>query len=199
MGMEMTGVDLTARYIRKARQLARRRRLAVRFLRGDMRAIAFENEFDAAFNWFGSFGYFSDADNLDFCRRVFKALRPGGRFLIEGLNKSWLLSHFRADHEQRVGGVLVRQRSWLSRRKSHVLTTWTFKRGGATERHTIKMRLFDGAEIREFLHAAGFREVKLFQRPLNRPFSRHSRRFIAVGRKPRKMGTLRPDRAAGAR
>jgi ribonuclease BN (tRNA processing enzyme) len=95
-----------------------------------------------------------------------------------------LLSHFRADHQQRVGGVLVRQRSRLNDRKSHVLTTWTFKRGKAAEGHAIRMRLFDGAGIRRLLHAAGFRDVKLFQRPPDKPFSRHSRRFIAVGRKP---------------
>jgi len=83
-GLAMTGVDLTRAYLTKAARLARRARLRVRFLQADMRAIAFENEFDAAFNWFGSFGYFSDADNRAFCRRVMAALKPGGRFLVEG-------------------------------------------------------------------------------------------------------------------
>lgn len=87
MGLRMTGVDLTALYIRCARRQGKRAGLDVHFLQCDMREIDFDGEFHAAFNWFGSFGYFSDADNLAFTRRVLRALRPGGRFLVEGLNK----------------------------------------------------------------------------------------------------------------
>jgi hypothetical protein len=46
------------------------------------------------------------------------------------------------------------------------------------------MRIFNGAEIRALLRAAGFREVKLFPNPPLGPFTRHSRRMIAVGSKP---------------
>jgi SAM-dependent methyltransferase len=182
-GLVMTGVDRTAGYLTKARQLARRGRLSVRFLQADMRGIGFENEFDAAFNWFGSFGYFSDADNLEFCRRILQALKPGGRFLVEGLNKSWLLRHFRPRSENRWNGVLIKQHSRLTRNRSHILTDWTLQRGGVTERHTIRMRLFDGAGIRAILGAAGFGEVRLYG-PGGSRFTRHSRRLIAVARKP---------------
>jgi ubiquinone/menaquinone biosynthesis C-methylase UbiE len=184
-GLVMTGVDRTAAYLGKARRLARRGRRKVRFLQGDMREIAFDGEFDAAFNWFGSFGYFSDADNLEFGRRVFRALKPGGRFLVEGTNRSWLLTHFRPRSQQRIGGVWVAQCSRLNRRRTRIMTTWTLKRGTAAERHRIGMRLFNGAEIRKLLRAAGFREVRLYGRGGSR-FTRHSRRLIAVARKDRR-------------
>jgi SAM-dependent methyltransferase len=183
-GLAMTGVDLTSRFLEGARRQARRENLGVQFLQGDMREIAFEGEFDAAFNWFGSFGYFSDADNLAFCRRVLRALRPGGRFLVEGHNKSWLLSHFRPRQESVVGGVRLLHKSWVTRNRGHVLSTWTLKRGRSMERHTIKMRLFDGAGLRRFLRSAGFGEVRLYG-PGGSRFTRHSRRLIAVASKPR--------------
>jgi SAM-dependent methyltransferase len=184
MGLAMTGVDVTASFLERARRRARRENLLINYLRDDMRRIDFESEFDAAFNWFGSFGYFSDADNIEFCRRVLRALKPGGRFLVEALNKSWLLSHFRRESQHdRIGGVLIRQHSRLNSRRTHILTTWTLRRGSALERHAVKMRLFNGAEIRKLLRTAGFRDVVLYGPEASR-FTRHSRRLIAVARKP---------------
>ena len=34
-----------------------------RYIQSDMRRVELDGEFNAAFNWFGSFGYFSEADN----------------------------------------------------------------------------------------------------------------------------------------
>jgi SAM-dependent methyltransferase len=185
MGLVMTGVDRTGAYLAKAARLAWRGRLAVRFLQSDMRAIAFEREFDAALNWFGSFGYFSDADNLEFCRRTLAALKPGGRFLVEGMNKSWVLAHFRPRQESRVGGVLVTQRSRLAPAEERIRTVWTLRRGRRAERHTVSMRVFTGTELREFLRAAGFGEVRLYG-PGGSRFTRHSRRLLAVATRPRR-------------
>jgi len=83
--------------------------------------------------------------------------------------------------------VLIIQESRLDRGRSHVLSTWTFRRGRKAERHTIKMRLFDGAELRALLRAAGFGEVRLYG-PGGSRFPRHSRRLIAVARKQDKGG-----------
>ena len=183
-GLLMTGVDLTAEYLRRASRDARRARAKAGFLCCDMRAIDFCGEFDAAFNWFGSFGYFSDAENLAFCQRVLRALRPGGRFLVEGINKTWLLTHFRPETELQAGGVSVAMHNRWDKRTNRVCSTWTFRRGKTRERHTVDMRVFNGAEIRALLRSAGFRDVKLYQNPPDRPFSRHARRWIAVARKP---------------
>jgi SAM-dependent methyltransferase len=185
MGLRMTGVDLTAKYLARARRDARKAGLDVRYVHSDMRRISFDGEFHAAFNWFGSFGYFSDADNLAFCRAVFRALRPGGRFLIEGPNKSFVLSHFRPKVEHNLGGVRIDTRNRWNARTNRVHSTWTFRRGKRTERHTLTMRLFNGAELRALLRQAGFRDVQLHQRdPLGR-FTRHSKRLVGVGRKPK--------------
>jgi SAM-dependent methyltransferase len=186
MGLQMTGVDRTAAYVRRARREATQAHLDIRFLRCDMREIDFDGEFDAAFNWFGSFGYFSDRDNLAFCRRVCRALRGGGRFLIEGLNRSWLRTHWRPRLRHNIHGVRISTINRWDERTSRVVSTWSFRKGRRRERHVIRMWIFNGAQIRALLRAAGFGEVRLYGRP-PRPFgrfSRHSRRIIAVARRP---------------
>ena len=186
MGLVMTGVDLTAPYLRRARRAAKGKGLDTRFVLADMRDIAFDAEFDAAFNWFGSFGYFSDTDNVRFCKRVWQALKPGGRFLIEGMNKSWLLAHFRSGPQQdTIGGVRVVTRNRWDAATGRVHGTWTYSKGHTTERHRMSMRIYDGTEIRAVLRAAGFRDIRLFGYPPLGRFTRHSRRLLAVGRRPR--------------
>lgn len=184
-GLAMTGVDLTASYLRRARRRARRQGLDVRFVHCDMREIGFDGEFHAAFNWFGSFGYFRDAENSAFCERALRALRPGGRFLIEGVNKSWLLAHFRAEGDQAIGGVRIRNRQRWDERTQRVRAEWTFTRGGASERRRISMRIYNGADLRRLLRAAGFRDISCYGAPPLGRLTRHSRRIMVVGRRAR--------------
>jgi SAM-dependent methyltransferase len=184
MGVLMTGVDLTRRYVERARAQTRKEKLSVRLVCQDMRAIDFDGEFDAAFNWFTSFGYFSDADNLEFCQRVLRALKPGGRFLVEGINKSWLLTHFSSRVEETVGTVSIVHESRWNSGTERIRSVWTMHRGRTTERHTISHKLYNGTDLRRLLRTAGFREIKLFGSPPLGRLTRHSQRLIAVARRP---------------
>jgi SAM-dependent methyltransferase len=182
--LKMTGVDVTPGFIRGAMAAARRVKVKARFFVADMRRLAFDGEFDAAFNWFTSWGYFTDRENLDALRRIRRALRPGGRFLVEGMNKSWVVRHLNLGRNMsRIGGVEVIQQSHWAPKTSRMSTLWELRRGRRVERHRIRVLVYDGAGIRRILQTAGFRDVKLYGRG-GAPFSRHSRRIIAVATRP---------------
>ena len=119
-------------------------------------------------------------------RAALGALKPGGRFLVETINKSSLLRRFRTGSEERINGVRVVHANHWDARTSRVNDTWTLSHGARTERHRISMRPYNGAEIRAVLRAAGFGEIQLFGHPPLGRLTRHSRRLIAVGRRPRK-------------
>ena len=57
-GCDVVGIDATERFL----ELARDRHPRVAFDRRDLRKLEYEDEFDAAVNWFTSFGYFDPAD-----------------------------------------------------------------------------------------------------------------------------------------
>jgi SAM-dependent methyltransferase len=184
MGLVMTGLDRTAGYIRRARRAARKAGVRVRFVCADMRTLDCDAEFDAAFNWFSSFGYFSDAENAAFLERVRTALRPGGRFLIETLNKSFIQARFLPLHLMEHGGVAVVVRNRFDPDTGRMHSVWTFRRGRRRERHRITLRLFNGTEMRRVLRRAGFVDIRLYGRPPVGRFTRHSRRLMAVARRP---------------
>src|SRR5262249_42951030 len=57
-GYEMTGADLKLEYIASAKSSAEQAGITVHFAISDMREFTSEDTFDAAFCYFGSFGYF---------------------------------------------------------------------------------------------------------------------------------------------
>jgi ubiquinone/menaquinone biosynthesis C-methylase UbiE len=183
MGLAMTGVDFMPAFLRRARADARREGLAVRYIRADMRAIDFDAEFHAAFNWFSSFGYFCDADNMECLRRVRRALKPGGRFLVDGLNKSWYVRHLHKRVDEMRGGVRIVHRSCWDEPTQRSRDQWRMSAGGQVEQHAMAMRVFNGADIRRLLTAAGFRDIRLFGYPSIKKLTANSPRLIAVGRK----------------
>src|SRR5215831_10440131 len=61
-GFALTGIDFNPAHVEQARAAASAANVAVRFEVADMRDFVASDRFDAAFCYFGSFGYFSDAD-----------------------------------------------------------------------------------------------------------------------------------------
>ena len=183
MGMAMTGVDLMEAYVRRAARRAQRSGLDVRFIQSDMRDITFDREFDAALNYFTSIGYFSDEDNLAFCRKVFDALKPGGRFLVETMNASWVLTHFREKSSRMISGVRIIDCGRWDARRRRVISTWTLRKGDTVRRRRVSVRLYTGPELRALLRAAGFRDIVFYGYPPLGRLTRHSKRLIAVARR----------------
>ena len=67
----------------------------MKFERHDMRKLPYRCRFDGAISMWTSFGYFeTEADNLKTLKRINRSLNPGGRFLIELINRDWLIANF---------------------------------------------------------------------------------------------------------
>ncbi|MHC4984569.1 MAG: class I SAM-dependent methyltransferase [Planctomycetota bacterium] len=189
LGLRMTGVDLTAGFVTKARRKAKRRGLDIPFVRCDMREIDFDGEFAAVINWFTSFGYFDDAGNLAAARAFFRALRPGGKLLIEMSNRSWVLSHFTPSDTHVSNGVQITDTRQWDPDTGCMESDWTFRKGKQVERQHVSLRLYDGAELRAVLRQAGFREIHLYSYPPLGRVSRRHRRLMAVATRPKESSS----------
>jgi len=87
-GFRVVGMDLSRAMLREAR-----RRFTegpgLRFVRHDMRRIAFREDFDVVVSFYTSFGYFTPKQNEATLRRMARALRPGGKVLIDHRDPSY--------------------------------------------------------------------------------------------------------------
>ncbi len=90
-GYQVTGIDLSTNSIQEASQLSKD---DLHFFVHDMREPFAENQFDAGFNFFTSFGYFeTEAEHLQAAEAFVKNLKPGGLLLIDFVNKQHALNN----------------------------------------------------------------------------------------------------------
>ena len=110
-GYGVVGYDLSLYQLALAADVAQERDQKLNFLQGDMREMAFEEMFDGIYCWNTSFGYFDEEKNLDVAQRVFRALRPGGMFLLDVINRDFV-GH--AGAELRSGSRATRASAWTT-------------------------------------------------------------------------------------
>lgn len=93
-GYDVVGVDLSPNSISEANKM---RSANLEFFVQDMREPFRENEFDAAFNFFTSFGYFeTEEDNERAAQSMTDNLKQGGVLLIDFVNKAHALRNIEA-------------------------------------------------------------------------------------------------------
>lgn len=85
-GCDVTGLEWSEAYLEVARRRAAEASVHVRLVHGDMTRLTFQAEFDAAILWGNTFGMFAHEDNLRTLEGIRRALKPGGRALIDTQN-----------------------------------------------------------------------------------------------------------------
>lgn len=161
-GYMVTGVDLSRVFLERAHRDAQRRSLTPRFMVGDMRDVAFEAEFDAAICLNTSFGFFDDVTNYGIVTSIFRALRPGGQFILETVNRDYITANVPRrrwwDNAELIIMEEVDFDAQTSRLKS--LRTLVDERQRPWEQH-ISIRLYGAHELCGMLAMAGFEIVEM--------------------------------------
>jgi SAM-dependent methyltransferase len=91
-GYSVVGYDLSQAQLAWASELAVERGQALEFMHGDMRDLDFTDAFDGVYCWNTSFGFFEEEKNMEIARRVLRSLKPGGRFLLDVVNRDFIVS-----------------------------------------------------------------------------------------------------------
>jgi SAM-dependent methyltransferase len=167
----------------RAQKTAAEEGLAVTFLHGDMRALGFENEFDAAVSLGSSFGYADDpADDEKTLTGIARSLRAGGRFALETINPYGLLGGFVAeDRGERPDGSSVRSENWVDVRRGRVETIWTVARpDGSESKLESSFRLYTVPELEAMLMRAGFSLTALLNPRGGGELTRDSLRMMLI-------------------
>ena len=82
-GYQVTGVDISPRLLETAQRSSQEQNLEVAWECRDMRELPWKSEFNAAFCFWSSFGYFDEPGNAEFLRAVSRCLKPGATFLLD--------------------------------------------------------------------------------------------------------------------
>lgn len=181
-GPNVTGLDITPRFLDIARQGASERGINVDYVEGDMRSLPWTGRFDRVVNWFTSFGYFSDDDNRCVLSEIARALKPGGQLAIELNNLAAVLRTYQNAIVVERDGDLMVDRHALDPLTGRNRVVRTIMRDGTLRHIPFEVRMFTFPEIRGWLHEAGFGEVSAYGEDGAPLTAEHRRMIVVAGR-----------------
>jgi SAM-dependent methyltransferase len=149
-GFDVVGADITERFLDQARAAG----LTVEH--ADMRELPFDDEFDVVVCMWGSFGYFDREGDLAQARSAFRALKPGGRYLVDTHCLETLLPIFSEKGWFEAEGVFVLQQRAYVPGTGRVETDWTLLHEGERVVQRSSIRVYGLRELTDLLSDAGF-------------------------------------------
>ncbi|MBN2531101.1 MAG: class I SAM-dependent methyltransferase [Deltaproteobacteria bacterium] len=159
----IVGVDLSLSMLARAGDAAQEAGQKINFIHGDMRDLGFDKTFDGVFSMDTSFGYFDEPTNMRVLQGIYRALKPGGTFLLELANRDFVIRQqpnmvwFQMDNMvcmEETDFNYINNRLYISRQL-------IIGDNSRQSKHEFSLRLYSLHEIGQLLHQAGFAVVKV--------------------------------------
>ena len=162
-GYELAGLDLSMVMLKRALAAAQRQSLSIKFIHGDMRKLNFEQIFDGCYLWQSSFGYFDDKTNFVVLKGIWRALKPGGRFLLEVLNRDHIVQQMPARSWWEGKDCIFLEEVDFEPASSvlHTKRSFIYEDGTPPLEQNSFIRLYSHHELTNLLHGAGFRVLEI--------------------------------------
>jgi SAM-dependent methyltransferase len=183
-GVRVTGIDRSPVMLREAKRRCRGLAAPPVFRAGDMRRLAEPPRYQAAINWWGSFGYFSDEENEATVAGLAAALQPGGRLLIDAPNREFVRRTSLGWHEVVWEDVHIKHEVAWNPATERIEGEWIVRRRGRSQRLFSSIRLYTPAQMRRLAERAGLVGIRLFGDWMGAPYTRGSLRCVLYAERP---------------
>lgn len=181
-GYRVVGADLSPDLLETAQSAALASDLEVVFVRADMRTCVGNGCFDVVVNFFTSFGYFeTDEENARVLDAIRGNLRTGGGWMMDYMNRDYVISRFEPRDERTTGEMRVVQQRRLDLLRGRILKTITIERPGRNDTYQESVRMYTAPELMAMLAKAGLRVTHVFGNSDGAPYALDSPRLILAG------------------
>jgi SAM-dependent methyltransferase len=184
-GFQVTGYDLSDFFIEKAKKDSVDSGVEVEFVKGDMRKLPFDKEFDAVVNIFTSFGFFDkESDDFKVTKGVSQALKKGGLFLLDLKNREYLIRNFQRRRWRQQEDFIMLEDNFFDLFTSRwELTRTLIFENGRKKENSFSLRMYSFTEILNLLKKSGFILESVYGDFDFREYSLDSPRMILISRK----------------
>lgn len=166
-GYEVIGSDINAKMLRIARSKARKEKLDIKFLQGDMRTIQI-NEFDAVITIFNAIGHLTKLDFEKAMRNIHKNLKDGGLYIFDINNLSYLMKDnnittLTIDWQKIADNTKIRKIQYSTIDKDGILASYTlsYEQKGSKKtrvsRNAQTLQVYTAKQLKQMLHRNGFK------------------------------------------
>ena len=204
-GLKITGLDISKEFIQEARSIqskllepsanAKATDFASRvdFILGDKRALEGLAVYDGAYCFGNSFGFLQYEDMGKFLEGVARALKPGGRFIVEtAMAAESFLPAFEEQTCHQVGDITLITKERYNAAESCIDSEYILEKDGKSESRLAKHWIYTTAEIQRMLRRAGFEILDLFGSLKFGPYKLGCQELFVVA-EAREAGDVRQD------
>ena len=188
LGYQVTGVDFSETELDRARKTAADAGVSLTLVCQDIRDMEFPSEFDLAVNLFSSIGYFADDEDRLVVDRFWRALKPGGVFVLDTRNRDQLVRSLPPEERKRVNGWTLRIENSFDPATSRWRARWfRLRRSPAKAKESTQeligeseIRLYSAHELSAMLRPERWSRVELYGGLDGTPFSLDAQRLVLV-------------------
>lgn len=151
-------------------------------VRADMRALPFLHSFDVITNFFTSFGYFSESANRQSLLQWARALRPGGRFLLDHINAHYVRATLRPHSERSHDGLSIQESRWLDHGGQRInKQIRVFRQNALIHQSEESVCLFTPDQLLPYLSGVGLEIDAIYGNYSGQPMAEDQPRMIVIG------------------
>ncbi len=190
-GFDVVGIDITKDYIDYARQIVKDESLKAEFLCSDIRELDYREVFDVVLNLAdGAIGYLeNDIENIKIFDLISKALKPGGKHLLDICNVDHAMEYF-PEKVWEIGteSVSLPEFSWDAEKKRMLYGGFTIKFGEIAKKpdsmtaHS-SIRLYSENELIEIFNKREMKIIETYSDYIGNPVTKKDFQFMAYSRK----------------
>jgi len=157
-GVAMQGIDTSVPFLLIANQMAQETGSNATFIKKDMREFTPAAPLDALICFGGTFGYFTDAENLELLKRFHSWLVPGGSLLLEVMHRDYIVGQLPSRIWWEGNGCMVMDECYFQYPENRLMV----KRNaafstGKQRNYQMTVRAYTLREITDIVEGIGFK------------------------------------------
>lgn len=166
-GYKVAGSDISRGMLKIAKRKAKKEKINIKFLRGDMRNIRV-GKFDAVITIFNAIGHLTKSDFEKTMRNIRRNLHDNGIYLFDILNLTYVLhkdniTKMSLEWLKKIGNTTFREIQHSVIDNKGILTSYTtfYTQKGAgkikVDKNVITLQLYTASELKKMLSRNGFK------------------------------------------
>jgi SAM-dependent methyltransferase len=181
-GMQITGIDFSQRSIRYAREQAALKKMDIRYVSSDYLTMDYDSQFDLVFIIFCDFPVLPPADKILLLKKIFKALKPGGKLLFDVFTSRYQKYQKESIHWEAAESGFWSDRPYLCLAQDfHYPEHDAFLNQYIVLENDLKLRLYrvwdeyySEEKIRKLLKEHHFTDIEIYGDVTGRVYTEHS-------------------------
>jgi SAM-dependent methyltransferase len=188
LGHLVTGVDRSREFLDRAEIDAKQQNTGATYLCADSRKYVAAGEYDRVIHLFSSFGYFTDAENLQVMKNIAASLKAGGLLCLDIPNRDVFLQKLPPCGIREKNGDLLIDRNRFDPPSGRLYNARIIIRNGKRRDTPFFLRLYNPTEIIALLETAGLTPEKMYENWAGASFNEKSGRLILIAGKKQYPG-----------